>query len=84
MLDARIRAGYSMGNGLIYATLGAARASMGAGGATINGTVIGVGFESAITDSISYNVEYSLHRYNGAGGGNPQAEGLTVGVRFRY
>ena len=81
----KLRAGYDMGQGLLYATGGAARASLsGLGDDT--GYFAGIGYEHLITDTISVGGEILYHAIDDFNGSGTDVEATTVAakVNFRF
>jgi len=82
---AKARAGYKIGNGLLFGTLGYAvvdTSNLGTG----RGVTYGVGYDHAITDKVFIGLEYQRHDIGNLGGANPDAEldqlSLRAGFRF--
>lgn len=85
MARLKLRAGYDMGPGLIYATAGAARAEFDTLGSD-NGYFAGVGYEHMITDKISVGGEVLYHNFDNFNGSGTDVETTTAQVRasFRF
>ena len=72
LTSARVKAGYSFGDVLAYGTLGEAWStssyqSLGfTANKTLNGYVMGVGAEYAVTRSVTLNAELRRYNFNGA------------------
>lgn len=81
--DVRLQAGYAMSSGMVYAAAGAARGSFGSYGSSNNGSVIALGFQAPMAPNLDFLIEYAGYRFQ-SGGGNPQANVLTVGVMYRH
>ncbi|MCB1395613.1 MAG: outer membrane beta-barrel protein [Rhodobacter sp.] len=89
--DVRLQVGYTLGNGLLYAGIGAAQGAMGAAGNRHDGSVVAFGFQSPMIDHVDFQVEVASYHFQsgggggaGPGGGNPQSMMLTVGFVYRH
>lgn len=80
----KLRAGYDLGQGLLYGTGGAAKAFTTAGDDT--GWFAGVGYEHKVTDSISVGGEALYHAFDNFNGSGVDADGTTLQLRtsFRF
>ncbi len=81
----KARAGYKVGNGLIFGTLGYAVAetsNLGSG----SGATYGIGYDHAINDRMFLGLEYQRHDIGSLNGAVPDAEfdefSLRAGFRF--
>lgn len=81
----KLRAGYDLGQGLIYATAGGARAETSTLGRD-NGWFAGAGYEQKITDSLSLGGEVLYHQFDDFNGTGVDVDATTVQVRamFRF
>lgn len=81
----KLRAGYDMGRGLLYATGGAARATLANLGDD-TGYFAGVGYEHLITDNVSVGGEVLYHAFDDFNGSGIDVEATTVAakVNFRF
>ena len=82
---AKARAGYKVGSGLVFATLGYAvvdTSNLGTG----RGATYGIGYDHAITDRMFIGAEYQRHDIGNLSGAIPDAELDQVSVRagFRF
>lgn len=108
----RLQAGYAFGDTAVFFGFGRAQAQMGGGGGHTtntaaghggnahNGTVASFGIQHALSNNLSFLVEYSAYRFNsgggngqggptpaaapGGGGGGPRSDQLTVGFTFTF
>lgn len=79
----KVRGGYDLGNGLIYATAGGAGADVdGLGYDT--GYFVGAGYEHMVTDTISLGGEVLYHEFNDFKGSGLDVEATTFQVRANY
>ncbi len=81
----KLRAGYDMGQGLLYATGGLARTSL-AGLGEDNGYFAGIGYEHMITDKVSVGGEVLYHAFDNFNGSGTDIETTTAAakVNFRF
>ncbi|MGB7263350.1 MAG: outer membrane beta-barrel protein [Albidovulum sp.] len=84
----KLRAGYDLGQTLVYGTAGAARAKADIGGVSRsdNGWFAGIGAEYALTDQWSVGGEILTHQFNDfdSTGIDVDATTATVNVGFRF
>ena len=82
---AKLRAGYKLGNGLIYGTGGYAKAFTDNLGDD-DGYFIGAGYETMVTDNFSLGGELLYHEFDNFNGTNADVEPTTVQLRgtFRF
>ncbi|MGK7752281.1 MULTISPECIES: outer membrane protein [unclassified Roseovarius] len=82
---AKLRAGYKLGNGLIYGTGGYAKAFTDNLGDD-DGYFVGAGYETMVTDSFSLGGELLYHEFDNFNGSNADVEPTTVQLRgtFRF
>ncbi|MFX0543729.1 outer membrane protein [Roseovarius sp. S4756] len=84
---AKLRGGYKLGNGLLYATGGYANVDVQTLGDE-DGYFVGAGYEHLITENISLGGEVLYHQFDGlpAGGVDTDPEATTAQVRatFRF
>ncbi len=82
---AKLRAGYKLGNGLIYGTGGYAQADTDNLGDE-DGYFIGAGYETMLTESFSLGGEVLYHEFDNFNGSNADVEPTTVQIRgtFRF
>lgn len=82
---AKLRAGYKLGDGLIYGTGGYAQADTNALGDE-DGYFIGAGYETMVTDTFSLGGELLYHQFDNFNGTNADIEPTTVQLRgtFRF
>ncbi|MDQ2094389.1 outer membrane protein [Rhodalgimonas zhirmunskyi] len=80
----KLRAGYDMGNGLLYGTGGVAKAYSSIG--DDNGWFAGVGYEHMLTQNVSLGGEVLYHQFdNFAGTGNDiDATTIALKTNFRF
>jgi outer membrane immunogenic protein len=81
------RAGVDMGQTMLYATAGVARARLDDGSSTTsdNGYFGGLGVDYAVTDSVIVGGELLQHRFDNFGGGSSvDATTLRAKVSFRF
>jgi outer membrane immunogenic protein len=81
----KLRAGYDMGPGLIYATAGAARADIDTLGSD-DGYFAGVGYEHMVSDNMSIGGELLYHDFGDFNGSGINVDATTAQVRatFRF
>ncbi len=82
---AKARAGYKIGNGLVFGTLGYAVAQTSNLG-TGRGVTYGIGYDHAITDRMFVGLEYQRHDIGNLSGAVSDAEldQLSVRAGFRF
>lgn len=82
---AKLRAGYKLGNGLLYGTAGYANADTNTIG-NEDGYFVGAGYEHLITQNFSLGGEVLYHEFDGFNPGNVDVEATTVQARatFRF
>ncbi|WP_428515234.1 outer membrane protein [Roseovarius sp.] len=82
---AKLRAGYKLGNGLIYGTGGYAKAFTDNLGDD-DGYFVGAGYETMVTDNFSLGGELLYHEFDNFNGTNADVEPTTVQLRgtFRF
>ncbi|QFT96958.1 hypothetical protein FIU85_06570 [Roseovarius sp. THAF8] len=82
---AKLRAGYKLGNGLIYGTGGYAKAYTDNLGDD-DGYFVGAGYETMVTDNFSLGGELLYHEFDNFNGTNADVEPTTVQLRgtFRF
>lgn len=79
----KLRAGYDMGNGLLYGTGGMAKAYTNIGDDT--GWFAGLGYEHKITDRMSIGGEALYHEFNNfAGVADVDATTISLKTNFRF
>lgn len=85
MARLKVRAGYDMGAGLLYATAGAARADIDTLG-NDTGYFAGLGYEHMVTEKISVGGEVLYHAFDNFNGSGTDVEATTAQVRatFRF
>ena len=81
----KLRGGYKMGNGLLYATGGMAYADTDTLGSD-NGYFVGVGYEHKVTDQFSLGGEALYHQFDDFDGSGIDVDATTVQLRgtFRF
>lgn len=81
----KLRAGYDMGQSLVYATAGAARADVATLG-TDNGWLLGFGYERRLTETLSLGTELVYHKFDDFNDTGIDVEATTVQVKaiFRF
>ncbi|WP_323783751.1 outer membrane protein [Thalassovita sp.] len=81
----KLRAGYDLGRGLIYATGGVAQASLASMGDD-TGYFAGIGYEHMLTDNISVGGEVLYHAFDNFNGSGTDVEATTASakVNFRF
>ena len=82
---AKVRGGYKIGNGLLYATAGYANADTNNAG-NEDGYFIGGGYEYLVSDHFSIGGEVLYHEFNNFDSTSTDVEATTVQVRgtFRF
>jgi len=81
---AKVRAGYKIGNGLLYATTGYASADTDTRGDN-DGYFIGGGYEHMVSQNISVGGEVLHHLFDDfSGGSNSDMDATTAQVRATY
>ena len=78
----KLRAGYDMGNGLLYGTAGGARAYSAAGDS--DGWFGGLGYEHKITDHLSVGGEALYHNFSDFAGTTSDADLTTLSVKTNF
>jgi len=79
----KVRGGYDLGNGLLYATAGGAGADIdGLGYDT--GYFVGAGYEHMVTDTISLGGEVLYHEFDDFKASGTDIEATTFQVRANY
>lgn len=81
----KVKGGYDLGNTLIYATAGAARADTSVGDET--GPFVGLGVTYKVTEQYTVGAELLEHRFDdlgGVAGNDVDATTLTVRGSFRF
>ncbi|WP_324752105.1 outer membrane protein [Roseovarius sp. Pro17] len=80
---AKLRGGYKVGNGLLYATTGYTEIEASVGGFTgsEDGYFVGVGYDYMASDNMSLGGEVLYHDYDVTGG---SLEATTVQIRAAY
>jgi opacity protein-like surface antigen len=79
----KVRGGYDLGNGLLYATAGGAGADVdGLGYDT--GYFVGAGYEHMVTDTISLGGEVLYHEFDDFKGTGTDIEATTFQIRANY
>ena len=80
----KLRAGYDVGNGLAYGTLGGARAYTAAG--DDSGWLVGVGYEHMITNNVTLGGELNYHEFDNFAGTGTDIDATTLQLRttFRF
>ncbi|WP_113913583.1 outer membrane protein [Roseovarius dicentrarchi] len=86
---AKLRGGYKLGNGLLYATAGYAQAeasTTGFGSADDDGYFVGAGYEHLVTQNMSLGGEVLYHEFDNFDSSGIDAEIVTAQVRatFRF
>jgi len=81
----KLRAGYDLGQGLVYATAGAVRMDV-AGVGDDNGYFAGVGYEHMLTDQVSVGGEVLFNKIDNFAGTGDDLEATTAAakVNFRF
>ncbi|QYX58292.1 porin family protein [Roseovarius sp. SCSIO 43702] len=84
ILRVKLRGGYKIGNGLLYATGGWAQVDTPGGDE--DGYVVGAGYEHMITDNISLGGEVLYHEFENVTGTTNDVDATTVQMRaaFRF
>ena len=79
------RAGMPIGDGLLYGTVGFARADVEAGG-TAKGAVYGIGYDYNISENFIVGAEYLRSQYRDVGAADEDIKSNTVTLRagFRF
>ncbi|HAR53243.1 MAG TPA: porin family protein [Roseovarius nubinhibens] len=82
---AKLRAGYKVGNGLIYGTGGYAQADTNTTGSE-DGYFVGAGYEHMVSQNISVGGEALYHEFENVGGTTTDVEAMTyqAKVNFRF
>ncbi len=82
---AKLRGGYKLGDGLLYATAGYANADLASVGDD-DGYFVGAGYEHLITQNISVGGEVLYHEFDNFTGSTTDVEATTAQVRatFRF
>lgn len=83
MYRLKVRGGYDLGNGLLYATAGAAGADISGLGYD-TGYFIGAGYEHMVTDTISLGGELLYHEFDNFKSTGVDVEATTFQVRAAY
>lgn len=83
VLRLKLRGGYKLGNGLAYASAGAARAYTSALGDD-NGWYAGVGYEHLVTSNISVGGEILYHEFDNFDGSGVDVEATTAQARVNF
>lgn len=78
----KLRGGYDLGNSLIYATAGVARADTSLG--NDNGKFIGIGMDYKVTDRFTVGGELLEHRFDDIGGSGVDADATTFSLRGSF
>ncbi len=87
---AKLRGGYKIGNGLLYATAGYAQTEVSAAGfglvgsANDDGYFVGAGYEHLVTENMSLGGEVLYHEFDNFDSTVIDAEVTTVQVRATY
>ncbi len=81
----KLRAGYDLGQTLVYMTAGGARAETSNLGSD-DGWLVGLGFERRLTDSLSVGSELNYHKFDNFNSSGLELEATTVQVKaiFRF
>ena len=81
----KVRGGYKVGDGLVYATAGMARAETDTLGSD-NGYFAGLGYEHMITEQFSLGGEALYHKFDDFNGSGTDIDATTVQLRgtFRF
>ncbi len=81
----KVRAGYDMGDGLLYATAGGAQAQTSSMGSD-TGWFGGVGYEHKLTQNISVGGEVLYHQFDDFNGSGTDLDATTAQIRttFRF
>ena len=80
---AKLRGGYKIGKGLVYATGGYANLDTDGLGDD-DGYFIGLGYEHQVTNTISVGAEALYHEFDDFGGASDDVEVTTVQLRATY
>ncbi len=82
---AKLRGGYKLGNGLLYATAGYANADI-SGAGDDDGYFVGGGYEHMVTQNISLGGEVLYHEFDNFNSSGTDVEATTAQVRatFRF
>jgi opacity protein-like surface antigen len=83
VLRAKLRAGYKIGQGLVYGTGGYAWADTNTIGDD-DGWFIGGGYEHRVTDNVSVGGEVLYHEFDSFGTVNTDVDATTAQVRVTY
>lgn len=78
----KLRAGYDLGNTLIYATAGLAEADTSVGDET--GEFVGIGVNYRVSDRYTVGAELLEHRFDDIGGTGADVDATTFTVRGSY
>ncbi len=83
---AKLRGGYKLGNGLLYATAGYANADVGGGVGDSDGYFVGAGYEHMLTSNFSLGGEVLYHEFDSFNVPTLDADATTAQVRatFRF
>lgn len=79
----KVRGGYDLGNGLVYATAGAAQAYTDNLGDD-TGYFAGVGYEHKLTNAISVGGEVLYHEFEDFNGSGTTVEATTAQIKMNY
>lgn len=81
----KLRGGYDLGQALVYATAGVARADTSLDG-DVDGGVYGLGLDYRVTERMTVGVEYLNHQFNDVGDTGVDIDANTISLRgaFRF
>lgn len=82
----KFRAGYDLGDTLVYGALGASSADidLGAGSTSEEGYFVGVGAERFITDTLTLGGELTYDRFENVGAANTDVDGVSATARLAF
>ncbi len=78
----KLRAGYDMGNGLLYGTGGMAKAYTSVGDDT--GWFAGLGYEHKLTQNVSLGGEVLYHQFDDFAGTGNDIDATTIAIKTNY
>ncbi len=82
-IQLKARYGQEIGGGLLYGTIGLARASASTGG-TDNGYLVGVGYEYGLTEQVFLGGELQYSEFQNVGATNADVGSTSIAVRLGY
>ena len=84
----KLIAGYEVGNGMVYGSLGYAYADFDGVGTLIDGSgdsyVAGIGYDHRVSDNWTVGAEYMYHAFDGVGTGGGDVDVNTLHVKASY